>query len=518
MKNKSGILVILSLMTLSGIIACSKQGSQNADAPDELTLIAPMPLDKTAKETELSKAARDGRPFSREVILNAVENVQASAYVDSFPESERTERTVWMNQLKPALHRTVRVAAAHSQSGAPQKEDLDFALEKRHGKKLAYDPSLDTIFHVIGHDGLQCDSGSVLFLYTQISGMTGPEYQAQNPVLLVEKGHYLPGFAVPEEDGRYRLVGVEMTSSSNSYIDYGSTNELEHNDRVNERGLRVLDAVSFLAMEALGSQMSEEQYEGFRKTVLKKTALKYGIHLQALEEIVDKFVSLRPALEHEPRRKRPATFSEPEKLQRLEVRPEGTGYAKPSAIPGLHKKASEGKAAKVSQGVSFAREPRAVFGYSALDGLQEDGFLPDLQLAGDYYLTRYDHDLALVSVTLSGELINRSNVYPSSLWDSKTSRAYMLRARDGRIHFYILTGGAILKDEEVWEDGFAQGQRPALNIGNSSRMMPAYFSHKSAPAKKPKPEAKIDDSISVDKPINKADDITTNAPPEMLPE
>jgi hypothetical protein len=161
----------------------------------------------------------------------------------------------------------------------------------------------------------------MMHLYVQVASATGPEFQRQNPVMLAELGHYLPGFMIKQSvSGRYRLVGIEMTSSENAVVDYGYADELDKNTHVLERGLRVMDAVTFLAMEALGDHFdSDADYSAYEYKVLEKTARKYSVPLNELETINQKKLQTRSAkvsgsngqnTTASPSRRRPGAFGD----------------------------------------------------------------------------------------------------------------------------------------------------------------------------------------------------------------
>lgn len=344
MRSVSKTRLVFIVGCLTAFAACSKnEDTQKGggrtplaqpQAADEVNLIAPMTgLDEAANP--IFEPARSGKPIKRSELLDQIYETELLAFYDNLtdrdkealPEDFETQSQARMSDLVQQVNQSKTPT-----QGLPSKENIDAVLESKLGKPLAYDPEAVTMFDVIHVDALGSESGSVLYSYVQLSSVTGAEYQKQNPVMILESGRYYPGRMIQQPNGRYRLVGMDLATSSHSLIDYGYGDELHQNLRVKARGLRVIDGVTFLAIHALAEAFSDEQaYEDYQSAALEKTALKYGIPYQELEEI-NRTKRDQPS-PFDSFRRRPFAFGDSGKPIRLEKRPEGAGYANLAELP-----------------------------------------------------------------------------------------------------------------------------------------------------------------------------------------
>lgn len=372
-----------SLALLATVVACSKSSSTTTSPAvaekDELNLIVPMPVSDQYAHP-LVDSLRSGKGISRSLLLDAIYDAQYQAFQGGKDDATYEEFKIKLNTLSQQSKKI-------SGSKIPGKAEIDQALESMIGGPIAYEPENFTILDILASDALQCDSGSVLHSYIQLDNSTGPEFERTHPVMLVEDGHYLPGFMIQQPiSGKYRLIGANMTSSLKSIIDYGYAEELQYNSRVQKRGLRVLDGSTFLAMEAMGHLIeTDAAYTEYETQVLKATAERYGIIFSELEKInstvdqVSKSAALANATSTPSTRRRPGAFGDPGELKRIDVRPAGEGYDSTSELPVLEREVpvtpvsgfASGSPMTVSRIDQFAETGPILWNGISLDGLYQ---------------------------------------------------------------------------------------------------------------------------------------------------
>ena len=122
---------------------------------------------------------------------------------------------------------------------------------------------------------MNCHSGTVCFSLAARQALGPAAYERGNFVTIFTQGHVLGGYI----NGRGELVGIESTASGPAIKRFGPIKEL---DKLN-LPVRIADANLFAVYEIFKDHLSPEANRQIAKTILRKTALKYGLPLEQTE-------------------------------------------------------------------------------------------------------------------------------------------------------------------------------------------------------------------------------------------
>ncbi len=268
------------------ISACSKSAHQNPFAKDDEILVD-LPLgnlnDLEKKETNPKKIALIEKIKSKQLIktdelLSIILDEQLAS-----PPSFETDDVLTAGDL------TKKFQSAVEESYSTDPSVLKVVLEQQQVEssrnEISYNSNATSMVNFFRDNKLQCFSGTLLNVFTYKKSLKGKVDLARVPVIIYEEGHVLPGYIVSLK-GRFRLYGIETTSSGRAVVDYGFTNEV--NKKV-PGARRVILMNDFLVIEALKRNLSLSEMQFSRLIVETTKKLKqYGLNSEALEkEIVD---------------------------------------------------------------------------------------------------------------------------------------------------------------------------------------------------------------------------------------
>lgn len=150
------------------------------------------------------------------------------------------------------------------------KVDYEKLLTLKNKKPITYNAQSKTVEEVCRLNSLNCYSGTALNQIIARKVLSRDTFNQQNPVIVYEAGHILPGYLVKEESGDYHLYGIETTAEGPAKIDFGLAKDLNHR-------LNIVDANDWLVTELFQDCIDQTNLEGMAALMIDKTAKKYGI-------------------------------------------------------------------------------------------------------------------------------------------------------------------------------------------------------------------------------------------------
>ncbi len=141
--------------------------------------------------------------------------------------------------------------------------------------ELIYNKKHSSLWAVLQDQKIQSYSGTNLFEVIR-RFRSERQFNADNGVVIFEKGHVLPGYMVWTGKDNYDLIGIEMTVRGRAEKKYGSVKNLSD--------VRVVESNIYLVTQIFESKITNV-LEVF-KNGLVLTAKKYGIPLDKIEESI----------------------------------------------------------------------------------------------------------------------------------------------------------------------------------------------------------------------------------------
>jgi hypothetical protein len=159
------------------------------------------------------------------------------------------------------------------------------------GANLSYDAETVTIPHLIFVAKLQALSGALYYIVMARLYYGANEFAKKNMVVVIEKGHVLPGIMQKNRENNYELIGLDTAVQGKGKKSYGVVKDLDKKPDA----YRVIDAELFMLATIFESELADPA--AFREKILQKTNQIYGnqIPLQALEANVKKITDPNPA-------------------------------------------------------------------------------------------------------------------------------------------------------------------------------------------------------------------------------
>lgn len=216
----------------------------------------------------------------RQALHNKIENgemIPFNELTDALTEwhRKRGEKEPSSNELNAIL---LKLRTGANKSNPHQlKVSTDDALFAHFKEDSDYNANATSIVDICKNNELQCYSGTVLNQVLARKLLGRDEFQNQNPVIIFESGHVLPGYMEPKIGGGWHLHGIETTSLGAAEVTYGDTTKLN-------RDIRVIDAKDWILSELFEDCMAKPKE--FADEVLARTAKGYGIPLAVTEKAI----------------------------------------------------------------------------------------------------------------------------------------------------------------------------------------------------------------------------------------
>jgi hypothetical protein len=259
MKN----FALSALLVLGLTLGCSKEvGTPKSTNVDDLvTYDVPLDVDTTDMSTQKLELLQK---------LKAKQAVQFSEvtyalYEDQLVNHGRRSTPIGIEAFKKFLADNSQ--GLNTLGNAAIKVAYEERIEKAAGKSLLYNMDAISVGDVVSENRLQCYSGTTLYQLLARQALGAVEFKKRNPVVIMEKGHVLPGY-LTAESYRWKLTGIETTSAGPAEIEYGFVDSLTTD-------IRVVDAESYAVVEAYKVVLNNPVEAA--NHVLLQTAQRYGI-------------------------------------------------------------------------------------------------------------------------------------------------------------------------------------------------------------------------------------------------
>lgn len=262
MMLHSFLFLLFSCLVLAG---CDRNIPQKSADAESVTYQLPLDFDETktlrAEQVALGSGIKNGTPVSFSALTHELLESHLEAHEQAYGGDDLDRAAI--NKLVAELTHSQRETTDVFEA----KKRYETKFEQLYGAPIAYDRDSVTLAFLQKVGALQCYSGTIL---QQLIWRTTPGFRGQNPVVIFERGHVLPGF-MRQENGQWNLYGIETTASDRGEVRYGSTSGLSG-------PIVVVDAESYVILEVFKGKLKNEAEVS--QIVVEQTARKYGIDLE----------------------------------------------------------------------------------------------------------------------------------------------------------------------------------------------------------------------------------------------
>lgn len=251
------------------VVLEDSDGEQN---PERLLVNYVPELQKNAKlstnQTKLYQEMQSAQGFSYQLLTEAFVDKHIENYFKN--DSDQREYRRAREDLRDEILHSLKALV----------DDIDY--QDPHSFKLAWEAKLGEIqidaeaknlLDVFVKKKIQAYSGTSAQLILLRLKLSAEEFERQNFVVIFEQGHLLPGY-LSNEDNKWFLYGIEMTTEGPAQVLYGVTKDLKS-------PIRIVSAEDFILEEIFQDYFLNA--EEVKTKLLKRSSQRYGVSMRECE-------------------------------------------------------------------------------------------------------------------------------------------------------------------------------------------------------------------------------------------